>query len=140
MWSSMTDRERDAVLAEAMGWTDIRYQEFQIGSDMYGLPPDGTQRAPIPGYTEDLGAARTIEDEIQKRGLIERYQNALIEILNLDMQVFNSAIELDPHGAPAIPNNVFEWEGHAYLWLFSRAAPAQRTEAAYSVLKEGSNE
>ena len=79
---------------------------------------------------------RNLEDEIERRGLVERYQDALIEILGFDMQVFNSAIELSLYGdLPKIPNNSFQWGGHAYLWAFHRATPEQRARAFLEVIK-----
>lgn len=133
-WSSLTDRERDAALAQSLGWVlnppNVRGLGWQTPDGRF-LGTDAH-----PHYTQSLDAMRTVEDEIERRGLIGRYQNALISVLDLDMQVFNSAIELSPHVAPSIPNNTFEWDGHAYLWRLLHATPAQRAEAAYKTLKE----
>jgi len=78
----------------------------------------------------DAIGVRMLEDEIERLGLVESYQDALIAILGFDMQVFNSAIELSPFSdLPRVPNNQFEWDGHAYLWTFHRAEPKQRAQA-----------
>ena len=111
-WATMTDYGRNAAIAKLAG--------------LEHLP-----------FFSSLDAARLVEGEIEHRGLVERYQNVLIEVLGLDMQVFNSAIELNPHFAPSVVSNTFEWRGHASLWLYLRATPAQRAEAAYRVLREG---
>jgi hypothetical protein len=78
---------------------------------------------------------KILEDEVERRGLVEAYQNALIAVLGLDMQVFNSAIELNTLEVPEVRNNTFEWEGHASLWKLIRAAPEQRARAFLEVME-----
>lgn len=84
----------------------------------------------VPSYTLDYFEMRTILDAIEQRGLVERYQNALIDVLGLDMAVYNSAIELISFKNPSIPNNTFEGSGHAALWRFARATHDQICLAA----------
>jgi hypothetical protein len=101
-----------------------------VGKTFWGLTPQQVHLYEDSNYVEDYGACHQIENEIERRGLIEAYQNALIDILGLEMQVFNSAIELDSHRVRAIPGNQFQWVGHIELWLFHRATPDQRCLAA----------
>ena len=128
---TLTGRALDArVAAVVLNWSvaDLSYVRT-VDGDYYH--PDRDGEGGLPAYSTDPAAARLVEDAIERRGLVERYQDALIEVLGLDMQVFNSAIELDPHGPqPTVPGNTFEWDGHAYLWVFSHATPAQRCRAA----------
>lgn len=145
-WSDMTPRERDALVGEVvMGQTDFEHIGFiweegttedgEDGWDGFYCPrchAEGSRAAVrcARQYTTDIAKAQLVEDEIARRGLIEKYQNALIGLIDLDMQVFNSAIELDTHNPPDIPNNDFEWQGHAFLWRYSQATPEQRCHAA----------
>lgn len=132
-WEGMSARERDAMVAEWMGCR-VRMLEHPP----YGGTCECADRrhspsllGPLFAYTADHNAARLVEDEVMKRGLIEKYQTALIKILGLGMQVFNSAIEIGSYAdLPDIPNNSFEWDGHAFLWSLLRATPDQKCRAA----------
>lgn len=86
----------------------------------------------IPEYATDPEEASILESKILKDGKVEAYQNRLIQVLGLDMIVFNSAIELGYSFVqpPEVPLNTFKWAGHATLWLFSHALPRQKCLAA----------
>lgn len=161
MWSDMTPRERDDLIARHLfGYATLLAEDSVFGPTLWlhdveavcdgkggasncrllggrceRLRVDGEIREVFvrlcPAFTARMDdGALIVEQEIKRRGLIEKYQNALIELLNLDMQVFNSAIELNTHNVPTIPNNDFSWEGHAFLWQYSQAAAEQRCHAA----------
>lgn len=149
-WTEITPRERDVLVAQALGYTIYHYDKDVRANCYYMLmDPDfspvldgrmGERRFETvawddaPPFTTDYNACQLVKQGIARRGLIEKYQDALIDILSLDMQVFNSAIELDPYYAPEVPGNRFEWEGHAYLWLYSQAPPDQCCHAAVKAL------
>ena len=137
IWGEMTPGERNQAVARALGWT---YEPpTRMGWTGYWVATDGQRyiSEDLPDFIGSLDACCIVEDEIERRGLVEPYQNALIKILDLDMQVFDSAIELDSWQAPEVPGNRFEWEGHASLWLYSRAMPDRRCQAAVEVLSKG---
>lgn len=126
-------RKQDARVARALGWTT---REIPVGggSITYWNQPDGRPSfwgvdvlGVLPPFTTDPVAARQVEDEIERRGLWERYTKALLEIINPDAQLFSSALEHggDPR-ALDIPST---------LWGLIRATPAQRCEAALKVLE-----
>ena len=118
-WDELTPRERDAHVSIYL------FSHVEPTAELLRFPESGA-----PRYTTSLDACRLVEEEIARRGLVEKYQDALIDILDLTMQVFSSAIELDIHNPPNIPNNYFGWEGHAYLWAYSQATADQRCQAA----------
>jgi hypothetical protein len=142
-WSDLTPREKDARVATAMGW------DLDLGGEVIERTVlDGPRRVifnddrsanvacpPIPPFTTDHSASHLVLDEIARRGLIERYQDALIAVLDLDMQVFNSAIEVNTRNTPGVPGNTIIRDGHAFLWAFSQATPDQVCEAAVRVLE-----
>lgn len=130
MWSDMTPRERDALVGVAFELHEPGCPA--IADDESDEVLGDYQRCVCNwlSFTASLDACRLVEGEIAKRGLIEKYQTALIELLDLDMQVFNSAIELNTYNTPNIPNNTFEWEGHAYLWQYTQATAEHRCHAA----------
>lgn len=116
-------RELDRRIAEILELKDLEYSYV-------------TETGGIPDFSTDHAAARLLEDEIERRGLVEKYQNALIDVFGFDMQVFNSAIEISSHAVcPSIPNNTFQWQGHAFLWALIRATPEQKARAFLEVVK-----
>lgn len=133
-WDEMAGWERCEIIMRALGWAyEARFEGDGAG---YWVAPDGVRYISegLPDFIGSLDACRLVEDEIARQGLVEKYQNALIAILNLDMQVFNSAIELDSHFAPEVPGNRFEQEGHATLWLYSQATAEKKCRAAVRAL------
>lgn len=137
-WNELAPRERDALIAEkVMEWVQVHPDLWERPGEQWpAYTGERTIRTPCVSFrpTSDYNACRLADEEIARRGLIEKYQNALVNILDLDMQVFNSAIELNPHHAPEVPENTFEWMGHAYLWLYSHATADQKCHAALKAL------
>lgn len=74
-------------------------------------------------FASSLDAMRRVEDEIEKRGLQREYLRQLV-----GMQQGSVALDID----------CLDYEGTTprALWSLVCATPAQRTEAAYQVLKE----
>lgn len=158
----MHPREKDHVLAEFLGytvewrlcatdpecgaWEEIEWHEekHQEGDELWGHHPvvrqpcynwldtDGpaqkgwtteaiatTDRGHywkvVKPYSTDYNAFRDVEDEIERRGLAKFYIEALADVLDVTPQ------KLIEHGASC-------------LWLFARATPEQRCEAAFRIL------
>lgn len=86
-WSKMTPRERDAWIAEWMGITV--YRDTHTISDevvlvgAYDGPKDNEQATRILDYTTDPVAARLILDEVNQRGLHERFVQSLIHVMSM---------------------------------------------------------
>lgn len=144
-WSELTPREKDARVAAALGWVDFWSGSDAVCEYLMAYPPNEqamgieAERVPVPPFTTDRAACQTVLDEIARRGLIEDYQNALIAVLDLDMQVYRHEIEVEGHHPPDVPGNRFDADGHAYLWVFSQASPDQVCEAAVKVLAKGND-
>lgn len=86
----------------------------------------------VEGYAQQERTCRCLlMPQILQLGLVERYQNELICVLGLEeeMQVYNSAIEVDEYSHRELPGNVVQ-DGHIYLWLFSQATPEECCHAA----------
>lgn len=130
-WSDMTPRGQSVLtVVNVLGWSGSGEEMYWPNREWVWRDRSGLRVEYQGELVSDPAFARLAEQEIARRGLIERYQNALIAILGLDMQVFNSAIELHTFNAPKIPGNDFEWEGHAFLWCYSQATAEQRCHAA----------
>lgn len=68
--SALTDRQLDALAAEVVtGWIVHPEQSVQWGQS----PDDPRWHTRIPTYSASLDAARLLEDEIERRGLICEY-------------------------------------------------------------------
>lgn len=128
---SLQGRELDAAVAEWMGWTNILHRCYvPYGVNTCGNNPsgeggyDGHGRMEIPYYSESPASMLEVENEIERRGLTEKYIEALSEIVAPECaSIFNSAIELDRHGE--------DIDGHNFLWRIRHATPEQ---CAWAVL------
>lgn len=102
-WTEMTSRERDAAMAKLIqGW-----QEPWYGS---GLTPADV--IPIPLFTTSHYGAHQAEDEIARRGLQERYIEALDRLVTYERE------------------SGWIW----FRWGILRATPEQRCEAAWRAM------
>lgn len=126
--------DRNETVARALGW--VYEPRFEGDGAGYWVATDGTRyiSEDLPDFVGSLDACRLVEGAIARRGLVEKYQNALIALLGLDMQIFSSVIELNTRQLPEVLGNTFEWEGHATLWLYSQATCDQRCHAALRAL------
>lgn len=123
MWSSMTDRERDAALHKSL---HHRHNvEGEVYCDGEHEKNEGCDWRPLPTYSTSFDAVRMIEDEIEKRGMQREYLHQLV-----GMQQGSVALDID----------CLDYEGTMprALWSLVCATPAQRAEAAYRVLREAS--
>jgi len=123
-WSSMTDRERDAALAEALGcnlsWDAIIGRDpvptchctdfaHDSGVGLYG----------VFDYTCNIRAMRIVENEIERQGKAKDYMRALVSLVSHN---------------PWIVRGEW-WDIHsADLYVLFHAKTAQRAEAAYKIL------
>jgi hypothetical protein len=70
-WSELSARERDALVARALGWVDFWEGEGYV----MAYPPNEQamgiegERAPVPPFSTDIAAAWQIVEEMYKRGL-----------------------------------------------------------------------
>lgn len=112
-WADMTPREQDAALALAIGYTPCGCSNPEC--DLWAPPDhlnDGQSYRPFLSFTTSLDAMRLVEEEIEKRGFDNEYVAALRELQ---------------------PRPEF-YKGLA--WRLMRSTPAQRAEAAYTVLRD----
>lgn len=64
-WKEMTDRERDALVAEkVMGWNNV-HREGDWG--LFGRPFGGLRDYPIPYYSTDIAAAWEIVEALRDK-------------------------------------------------------------------------
>jgi len=83
---------------------------------------------PVP-YSQDYTCAAVLEDEIRMRGLTNQYIEALSQVVAPEYaSIFNSAIELDRHGA--------DINGHEFMWRMAHATPEQRARAVVLMSQE----
>jgi hypothetical protein len=134
----------DALVAEkVLGWTWMRYDTWRgeckllwpveewpppSGDDFGRLEGDARRLLSydMPQYTEDIAAAWRMEGEMERRGLMEGYVDALAEIVAPDAaHVYYSAIEVYTSR---------EWDGHKWAWAMVHASPLQRCLAALKVV------
>lgn len=146
LWSDMTDREHDEALAKLLGFTTI-WADDGFGHSLYlhdtgarRVSPNVTENCHLlgarwervridgevhelfvrfcPVFTSRFEDIRTVEDEIEQRGISKFYIEMLASLLGITQQ------GLQEHGASS-------------LWMMLRATPGQRAEAAYRVLTAG---
>ena len=122
-WEEMTPDERNMLIARrGMGlqvWRGtLHLNNTPTGEALlYCEGPDGG-RLGLPAYTTDIVAARLVEDEIERRGLVDAYIDAL-------------AVLIDPNGNDiSIFDTIIEMNGRRALWALLRATPEQRCWAA----------
>lgn len=109
-WQEMTGPERNVTLAQLLGWR-------RQGADW--LASDGSIiLGGTPAFTTSLDAMRTVEDEIERRGLVVPYSEAL-------KAVVASAHPLQPDQHYMVA-----------AWRLIHATASQRAEVAYLTLKE----
>lgn len=78
---SGVSKKIDEVCAKALGWTDIRYMpEKRAPYRWRGFNPKGVRQG-LPTYSSDPAAVHLLEDEIERRGLQERYIYELERII-----------------------------------------------------------
>lgn len=134
--NALQDRELDAAVAEWMEWTNIQHDCYTpVGKETCGNHPlgvggfDGHGRIILPHYSENIFEMYEVENEIQKRGLVEPYIEALSQVVAPEYaSIFNSAIELDPHTS--------EIDGHEFVWRVAHATPEQRARAVVLMAQE----
>ncbi len=139
-WAEMTPRERNVLVAEAMGQTDFAHPGFywtegatedgRDGWDGFSCPRCGaseSERASpcIKSFTTSLDAASLVEDEIARRGLWSVYCQAWLEIIDVRVGTVVNDLECLPYGTDA-----------KALMAFLRASPDVRCQAAVKVLQE----
>lgn len=138
-WSDLTPREKDARVAEAMGWvlvdetphpehrkrgqvTDLWYQES--GGMLWRIPHNRERINYATDFcpTVSLDHARLVLDEIKRRELQSPYVRELVEILGI-------------YG----DGEYYDWDRQwgAAVWAILDATPDQRCEAAVTVLEAG---
>lgn len=128
LWSSMTDRERDAALAEAIGWDDITY--WQDGAVSGRHETNGGQLLEIPTFTTSLDAVRLVEGVIEERNLGFEYVRALCSVCKVSIEPQQYYHE----GEGAYENTISDYVEDDGVFRLLRATPAQRAEAAYKIL------
>ncbi len=83
-WNTLSDRERDALIAEKVcGWSRSWQDDGEtfLGIAMW-IPPsknEDEQTAVLPAYTTDRNAFAAVEEALERRGLVGRYEEMLIE-------------------------------------------------------------
>lgn len=110
-WSEMLPREKDAFVAQAMG-----YEVITVTSELQTIRHriTGATRV-LLHFTLEYQAARLVEEEIERQNLVDRYIEALVDIL----ETGNTNIYGD------------QWEiTSAALFLIRRATPDQICRAA----------
>lgn len=115
-------RELDALIAvSVMGWTVDQRNPATVysGYDACG------QYSAVPSYSTDIAAARLIEDHIELSGRVWPYIEALVAVLDLDIDILPSAIEA---GSPHAPDM------RSFAWDLIRATPEQKCLAALKAL------
>jgi len=149
-WTEHSVEDTDVVmwLEEREGFVNLQWTGYLseilpgFSGDIHTRTDDGgvlsvsDYQSDVWKPDESIKNAWKMEAVIQERGLVERYVGALIDVLGLDMQPFNSAIELDWWEGPKVPDNSFEYDGYAYLWLLLRASPEDRCRAALLAVKD----
>lgn len=84
-WAEMMPRERDAVVAEAMGWRDFWSGKDAFRSYLMAYPPQETgieaERAPVPTFTTDHNDAASIRAEVERRGLQGQFAGVLQKLM-----------------------------------------------------------
>lgn len=147
------EREFDGIVAEkVMGWIWTRFVGDHKGNIVRRPYPGDSSQArmskradmtetlgqgwyvDLPHYSSSDADALLIDTQIQELGLIEAYQDALIDILSLDMRCFNSAIELGMD-EERVEGNYFEWAAHGALWKLSHPTPYQKCLAALKAVE-----
>lgn len=131
-------RAQDRAAAQAMGWTvvDLPFVPRTTNADAYftdeaegvwrATHPHGKAVKSLPRFSEDISAAQTLEAEIARRGLQEKY----IEQLCL-------AIDGDTSSTGLMQRY---WRDKMYpehYWLLVTATAAQRAQAFVAVASGG---
>lgn len=115
-WSEMTSRQRDAWIAEWLGWTVDQRNEATVYA---GYMPGGAY-AVVPHYTTDEQAVRQVVERIATRGPLEPFLFALAELVQADIT--------DNRGA---------WSMYlAGVLKVLRASPDQLCEAVWAIEAE----
>lgn len=107
-------RGLDAACAKALGWANVAPDcHVHDGKDWCGTDPSGTGgyygtgRKIVPHFSTDRAAAVVLENEIQRRGLQERYVEALYPLVGAWQFGMSTAEQ----------------------WLLIRATPEQKCKA-----------
>lgn len=111
-WDEMSERERDALVAGAMGWTQIKMSDI-FPDSVRGYAPGAKTEYEVPAYTDedDRNPSKWVEDEIERRGLQSDYGGALAEIAGVSDDFWYDATGDD-------------------VWKIAHVAPADRCRAA----------
>lgn len=112
---TLTGRELDAAVAvEVMGWVYDPSEAIVIGP--HYAAPNGETHYICKAYSTDANAAREVEAEIERRGLVDRYVKIMVDDIE------------PPLGLSKHFVNGLTWIG---LFKLITATPEQRCRAAY---------
>lgn len=107
-------RELDAAVAREVFRRDVRWREGDEGRTP--LVVDGDEPVPCPRYSNDAGAAREVEEELDRRGLAEAYVDRLLKEERPRLGIVDTLQYRD-------------------VWNVLHAGPARRCRAALSVVR-----
>lgn len=110
-------RELDAAVARELFGRRVSWERADGEASL--LLVDGEERVPCPRYSSDAGAARSVEEEIDRRGLAEAYVDRLLKEERPELGIVDTLQYRD-------------------VWNVLHAGPARRCRAALAVCRADS--
>lgn len=110
-------RELDAVVAREVFGRDVAWRD--VDGESVPVVVDGDETVPCPPYSRDAGAARAVEEEVDRRGLAEDYVDRLLKEERPRLGIVDTLEYRD-------------------VWNVLHAGPARRCRAALEVCRRAS--
>lgn len=107
-------RELDAAVAREVFRREVSWREGEAGTEPVLV--EAGEAVPCPPYSRDAGAARAVEEELDRRGLAEDYVDRLLKEERPRLGIVDTLEYRD-------------------VWNVLHAAPARRCRAAVAVCR-----